>query len=367
MKILVVVGKLDRWGTELYLLSLLEVLLKKYSAEIEVFVKTSVKPGSLEHKFKELGCKIVTVSSLPYWKNFALFNFHFYRLLKRNKYDVVHLHLTEMNGFFALACLMANIKNVISHSHNDHTLQDDEKSLLWRWFQLPLLKLLIRKACHHKIAVSKKAGTYLYGDCNSFEVIPSSISIVERHNFNKNKSIHFCSVGRLVAQKNHLFLVETFEYLVHTLGLHSIKLDIIGDGYLKNDLQNRITVSSLNDNIKIIGQLDNVHELLLSKYTHFLFPSIFEGLGIALVEAQVFGLKCIVSDRIVPEAIIIPENVTSLNLVRNVWGDYLFREVTKPISGSYPPQYNALKNSKLDIDKQCQRLAIIYGLQDTHV
>ena len=91
------------------------------------------------------------------------------------------------------------------------------------------------------------------------------------------------------------------------------RLLLVGDGYLKATIMKKTIELGITDKVIFIGVTEKVEDYL-SAMDVFLFPSLFEGLGIALVEAQTNGLPCIYSDVIPSEANIIKANNISLSL-----------------------------------------------------
>ena len=118
------------------------------------------------------------------------------------------------------------------------------------------------------------------------------------------------NVGRFYEQKNHVFLVKLFKEII------KIKPDayllLIGDGILKEMIINDLESASLSNNYLILSNRDDIPELLFSMDI-FVFPSLYEGLPLALLEAQAAGINCVVSDKI-PDAACVTELVKKLKL-----------------------------------------------------
>ncbi|MEM2591902.1 MAG: glycosyltransferase [Thermofilaceae archaeon] len=106
-------------------------------------------------------------------------------------------------------------------------------------------------------------------------------------------------VGRFDVQKNHRFLIEVFEALASRLP--DARLILVGDGPLRPEIQKLVTSKGLQDRVLFLGVRTDVPEIM-GCLDLFLFPSLWEGLGIVLLEAQAAGLPCVVSDVIPEEA-----------------------------------------------------------------
>lgn len=77
----------------------------------------------------------------------------------------------------------------------------------------------------------------------------------------------------------------------------------MGDGALRDDLQEKVNQLGLEDSVRFLGQRDDVADILMALDV-FLFPSLFEGFPVSLMEAQCTGLPCLVSDTITREVAI---------------------------------------------------------------
>ena len=113
-------------------------------------------------------------------------------------------------------------------------------------------------------------------------------------------------VGRFQLQKNHDYLIDIFQ-AVHLINKNSV-LILIGDsglydsgGGLRKKIEKRVKELELEDVVLFLGSRNDVHEIMQAMDV-FVFPSLFEGLGIVLIEAQAAGLPVIASDAIPIEA-----------------------------------------------------------------
>ncbi len=102
-------------------------------------------------------------------------------------------------------------------------------------------------------------------------------------------------LGRFHFQKNQLFLLDIFKELSGKKP-NSI-LVLIGDGNDRDKIENKIKDLGLSDKVMLLGRRDDVSQLLCA-FDVFVFPSLFEGLCVVLLEAQASNLPVVASDTI---------------------------------------------------------------------
>lgn len=106
-------------------------------------------------------------------------------------------------------------------------------------------------------------------------------------------------VGRFMAQKNHLFLIDVFSEYVKK-NENSLLL-LVGGGELEGEIRKRAAERGVADRIVFTGVRSDI-PALFSAMDVFVFPSFYEGMPNAVIEAQATGLPCVISDRITREA-----------------------------------------------------------------
>ena len=119
-------------------------------------------------------------------------------------------------------------------------------------------------------------------------------------------------VGRFTAQKNHAFLVEIARELVRMESRSCFLL--VGDGPLRAAIEAKVNGYSIEKHFLFAGLRSDVPALMKGAMDVFLFPSLYEGLGLALLEAQAAGLTSVVSDTVPGESDVIPSLVERLSL-----------------------------------------------------
>ena len=162
-------------------------------------------------------------------------------------------------------------------------------------------------------------------------------------------------VGRFTFAKNHAFLLDVF-MKIHQIEPDS-KLMLIGKGELEDDVRKKVRDLQLESSVIFVGQVKNVFDYLQAMDT-FIFPSVFEGLGISLVEAQAAGLPCIVSENIQEEAKLPCGLVHTLNI--HDGADAWAKMAMKLHGTERKNTFLAVKDAGFNIQESAQMLAKFY-------
>ena len=203
------------------------------------------------------------------------------------------------------------------------------------------------------------AGKYLYGN-KSFTVIKNAINTSD-FVFNKNirnqiraelgitNNFVIGNVARFSPQKNHKFILNLFKEFL-SIDNNAI-LVLVGGGENEKDIKELAVQYGISGNIKFLGLRKDINRLLQS-FDIFLFPSLYEGLPVSIIEAQAAGLPCILSDTIDSETAI-TSNVEfhSLNAPISEWTNAIldkktFRRVDTT-SEIVDAGYDVIQNAKL--------------------
>lgn len=106
-------------------------------------------------------------------------------------------------------------------------------------------------------------------------------------------------IGRFIPAKNHAFLVNLFDRYLK-INPNAV-LILIGVGALENEIREQVKEKGLEKNIYFLGTRGDIPELL-HIMDAMVFPSIYEGLPVTLIEAQAAEIPCLVSDRIAKDS-----------------------------------------------------------------
>ena len=220
--------------------------------------------------------------------------------LKDNHFDIVHVHGSSALIYIdLLLAVFAGVPVRIAHSHNttcSHLLLHGA------------LKMLLPKVSTCSLACGEKAGIWLYGT-RSFQVIPNAFDtekfvfkpddrMTVRKQLRQDCGTVIGHVGTFCEPKNQEYLIRAFEKLASRDD--TAVLLLVGIGQDMDTAREQARRTSCSDRIIFWGETDDPSKLY-SAMDIFAFPSKFEGLPIVLLEAQMSGLPCIVSDKVTAE------------------------------------------------------------------
>ena len=269
-------------------------------------------------EIEKLGGKVILIP--PYQK---VFKYHkeLKKILKEGNYKIVHSHINTLSVFSLFAAKCAGVPVRIAHSHSTTNKQEKKKNLVKQVLR-PFSKIFATDY----MACTEHAGRWLFGnkeyDNGNVYLLNNAIDLDkfkydEKLRKEKRKELNIEDdtlvighVGRFVEQKNHRFLIDIFNE-VHKQKENSILL-LIGQGPLTEEMKEKVDSLGISDSVKFLGQREDVSELY-NAMDLFLFPSLYEGLGMVLIEAQANGLPCIASTE-VPKIVDISNNVQFYNL-----------------------------------------------------
>lgn len=262
------------------------------------------EPGRYDDEIRELGGRIYYFTARKD-KNLFRYLRQLWRFFcEHREYTVVHGH---MPGLTAVCLAVAALRRVpvrISHAH----LAGHEPT--FRGWAQGLMMHLSRYPGNVHWACSQAAGEYMYGRTGTYQIIPNAIPRERfrfqaavrrdiRERLNLRRKFVVGHVGRFCREKNQIFLLHVFKEI---LALRSdAVLLLIGEGPLEPEADAEISRLALGPYVRRLGfQLDIQN--YFQAMDVFLLPSLFEGLGTVLLEAQANGLPCVVSNGVPVEA-----------------------------------------------------------------
>lgn len=251
------------------------------------------------------------------------------RLFRLGHWSMVHAHHNTRNLFSLMAARQAGVPVRIAHSHSTAGAGEALCNVAKQ-----LLRPFSCVAATHLCACSAHAGRWLFGrrrmqrgdvtlltnaiDLSRFAHRPS-VRDAMRDRLGITARFVVGHTGRFVTQKNHRFLLDVFAEIHKRRG--DAVLLLAGDGPLRESIRRRAEQLGLAERVLFLGMRDDVDDLLQAMDV-FVFPSLYEGLGIAAVEAQAAALPTIVSERVPAETRLTPlVRVCSLAATPAVWAE----------------------------------------------
>ena len=257
------------------------------------------------------------------------------KLLSEEHFDIVHINTMSVGAHVPLihVCRKHHIQTIISHSHNEYSNNMRFSKLLAH----KLFMSYINKNADGLFACSLKAGKCLFGEkgvrMGKFRVINNAIDPDQfgfspakrkmmREQFNVSDSmIIIGQIGRLSRQKNQGFGIDVFHDFHNKMP--DSQFWIVGQGEDQEKLETQVEKNGLSDSVIFMGQRNDVNDLLTAMDI-LLFPSRWEGLSVAAIEAQSTGIPILASDKITPETAVTDlVQFLPLDAGASAWADQL--------------------------------------------
>lgn len=273
------------------------------------------------------------------------------QVFRENQYDVAWFNDNNLCDIhFLKLAKKYNVPVRICHSHNS-TLNSGKLHYMVH----KLNSRSIDKYANNLWACSGIAAEWAYGkDYNNraVRVIINAIDIEQyRYKEAVRKSVReklqlddkfiIGNVGRISEVKNQMFLLEIFKEVLKRKS-NSVLL-LVGRGELYEQVSDRIKELELSDSVYMLGPRSDVSELLQA-FDVFAFPSLYEGLPFAIIEAQAAGTPCVVSEA-VDKSAFITSQIETVRLEQGAaaWAEAIIRqrdydrtgESNRAVSGEY--------------------------------
>lgn len=315
VKLCILQNGLARGGTDTFVVNLCRGLDKsKYDITV---VNPSVMPESRvrEPEVLATGAKIVHTSPLSGVKSKLKHLFLLYTLLKTGKFDVFQTNIDLFNGPNLFVAWLAGVPVRCCHSHN--TMQ--QKSIIQgmtlsiRIYQ-SVMKWMCWTFSNRRSGCSEDAMDFLFAGRNWHQdkysiVVNNGIDIehyrtsvdvkCKKAELGFTQRYHIITVGRIIPQKNPLFIAESFCELCKQR--NDVDFVWVGIGDKLDECKSIFKKSGCINRVHFLGSRIDVNEILAC-CDMFYMPSVFEGLGIVIIEAQAAGLPCLCSDAVPKEA-----------------------------------------------------------------
>lgn len=261
--------------------------------------------GAYDDEIEALGGRIYRMSPVRPWTAGAYREEvrKFYQ--EHPEYKIIHSHMSELGYYDFIEAKKAGVLVRICHAHNRPHGMDLKSPIRWYYKKRMLPYTTDMFMC------GEESGEWLYGKKNKDKFIQMNNAIdAEQYSFNPTKrkimreklrlregQLAFVHVGRFDPQKNHTFLIDIFAEVQKNRP--DARLFLIGDDSSSGGamIHEKVQKFGLKEKVVFLGVRNNVSDLLQAMDV-FIFPSLFEGLSVASVEAQASGLPILISDKI---------------------------------------------------------------------
>jgi glycosyltransferase involved in cell wall biosynthesis len=373
IRILHVVGSMNRGGIETWLMHILRSIDRDHF-KMDFLVHTT-KTCAYDEEVRSFGSRIIRCPHLSkpwlYARSFKQ------ALLEYGTYDVVHSHVHHFNGYILRLAKQAGVPSRIVHSHNDTSVLENEAGFQ-RTVYLVLMKWWIARYATMGLGASYRAATNLFGsswesdprwqllfcgtDLAPFHQTVDSVAVRSELGIPTDAFV-VGHVGRLHEQKNHRFLLEiAVEIFKREPRAHFL---LIGDGPLRSILEERVIEMDLSKQTLLIGSRSDVPRLMRGAIDVFLFPSLHEGLGLVLIEAQASGLACVLSDVVPKEADVVKPLMHRMSLSQPaaIWAEMVLAARNNRSAIKQSEALTLIEQSVFNIQKGLATLTDRYALE----
>lgn len=332
MKVLHIVGGLDSGGIENWLQGYFSIFKAKNDSIVMHVLSCDKNKMSLVD-----GCIFNEENSFkPKSNNIVQRVIALIKLLKKNKYNIVHCHTDLSSAIYFLIVRIFSNATLICHSHTDRRSLEKQATFIRKSY-VYMSKYVIDWLSNHKVAVSQAAGNSLY--VKNFDVEFCGVDVCDTGISDdllkkyKNKKIVF-HIGRLSTPKNHEFILDLAHSMRSYTDYHFV---CIGDGDEKKQILKKFRDYKLS-NVTFLGHRNDVHSILLYHRGLVILPSLWEGLPLSLVEAQKCKKYCFASTNVTTEVDM--GGVIFLDLDLETWKENILKF-------NFDTEFNFFDNGKL--------------------
>lgn len=305
VRVLQVLGGLDAGGAESFVMNLYRAVDRRY-VQFD-FVKHVPRAGLFEPEINRLGGRIFCCPQYTGKNHFAYLRWWREFFASHPEYKVIHGHVRSTAALYLSVAKRCG-RVTIAHSHSTSNGKGVSA------FVKNVMQLPIRSVAEYLFACSDEAGAWLYGKSAlnraNYRRIPNGIDL-GRFAFDAairarmraslgipEGTLVLGHIGRFSQPKNHGWLVNLFAEW-HKRDANSCLL-LVGNGELWEEIHKQCAAMGIADKVLMPGACADT-ENYYQAMDIFVFPSLWEGLPVSVVEAQANGLTCLISEVITPE------------------------------------------------------------------
>lgn len=283
--------------------------------------------GAYDDEIERMGGRIYRMCPV-YPQNFSRYKRDLRTFFRAHpEYKIIHSHMSELGYFAFREAERQGVPVRICHAHNaPHGF--DAKMIIRTYFKKRMMPYLT-----HLFMCGEESGKWLYGEKNKSRFIMLNNAIdAAVYSFDASKrekmrrqldlagELVVGHVGRFNPQKNHPFLLDIFAALLKKEP--NAALLLVGGGADMPKIQAKVQELGIAERVRFLGVRSDVADLMQAMDV-FVFPSLYEGLPVTMVEAQASGLPCIISDKVPPECILTEGlvNIMPLSASPEAWAE----------------------------------------------
>jgi len=360
IKILQVFTTLNRGGAETNFMNYVRQMdLKQFKFEVVVHREAT---GAYEQELHSMGIpihRLPAITPLNYWRYQQAAK----ALLINGQYDIVHSHISELSIWLLKTAKQLHVPVRIVHAHLSSVNIDLKWPIRLHW------RSQLRKFANIGFTCSYAASKWLFKNplqWGKIQLMRNAVNTSEwqfnlekrnkiRDQFGITNCINWVHVGRFNTQKNHKFLIQLFKQFnnVHS----NSNLFLLGEGNLANEIETQIKALNLEGKVHCMGTVSNVKDYLQAMDI-MVFPSLFEGLPVSIIEAQATGLPCVLSDTISKEVALLPDYVQFVGLDSPL--DQWLMAINKALALPRINQSEAITAAGYEIQNNAKQLEAYY-------
>lgn len=333
--------------------------MDKSGMDIRVLATNSPEKNVIQ-KIENSGCKVVLI---PYRKkNVVKYFWTLYYYIVKEKIDIVHVHgSSAIMSIELVAAKLAGCKVRIAHSHNT-TCENQRID--------KILRPIFNRSYTTAFACGQDAGRWMFGK-RDFTIIPNGRNLkryeydIERRSEYRNRlgissdALVIGHVGRFNRQKNHEYMIRIFSEVYKEE--RNSYLVLVGTGEKVDEIRKLVRKLKLEKNVIFTGVIENISDYL-SAFDVMLLPSLYEGLPLVVIEWQIAGLPCIVSDTITKECKITPlVKFKSIEKEAEAWANDIRNLALQDRNDNKNVIFNKIKMAGYDIESGAEKLKQMYS------
>lgn len=366
-RVLQVLGRMARGGAELRILEVMRQLVPE--GIVSDVLVLSGQAGELDSEVERCGGTVIPLMRKWGWQQ------RLRKILRAGRYSAVHSHVHYFSGWILKAAYQEGVPVRVAQFHN---IDDGNGQGIFRQVYRWRAKKLLSRYATSLLGVSHSALSANWPKHQSdsrCQVIYNGVDFApffcSRSTKEKRKELlgtnhanlkMVIHVGNLTPAKNHAMILQIFIFLARQR--EDVHLFLVGGGEMERevDLRRQITSSPFASRIHVLGIRTDVPTLLLAADA-FIFPSLYEGLPGALVEACAAGLPCVTSDigpcREVSECIPLV-HCLSINQTSEIWASELSARLDSNQRLTPKESCRLLTNAGFDVAGSSARYAALW-------